>query len=152
MKLIIGADHRGAEAATRLAERLITLGHDVRTISPAPGEACDYPEPAFEVGQAIARNESDMGVLICGTGVGMCMAANKVHGVRAANVHDEITAELSRSHNDANIICISADLLGPRLIEKVVDVFLATPFAGGRHERRLQKITAIEQGHDPRTT
>jgi ribose 5-phosphate isomerase B len=151
MKLIIGADHRGAEAASRVAERLITLGHQVRTVSPPPGEACDYPEPAYDVGQAISRGECQMGVLICGTGVGMCMAANKIDGVRAANVHDEITAELSRSHNNANIICLSADLLGPRLIDKVVEVFLATPFAGGRHDRRLQKIAAIEQGRDPRS-
>jgi len=151
MKLYIGADHRGAEAATRLAERLTTIGHDVRVISPSPGETCDYPEPAFVIGHAVASGECQMGVLICGTGVGMCIAANKIKGVRAASVHDEITAELSRSHNDANIICLSADLLGQRLIEKIVDTCVATQFSGGRHERRLSKIRHIEEGKDPRS-
>jgi ribose 5-phosphate isomerase B len=150
MKLMIGADHRGAEAANRLSERLMTLGHQVRVISPPPGEACDYPEPAWDVGKDVAAGACDMGILICGTGVGMCIAANKVAGVRAASVHDEITAELSRSHNDANVICVSADLLGQRLIEKIVDLFIATPFGGGRHERRVAKIKAMEQGRDPR--
>jgi ribose 5-phosphate isomerase B len=88
-------------------------------------------------------------VLICGTGVGMAIAANKVKGVRAAVVHDELTAEISRSHNDANVLCMSADLLGQRLIEKIVDVWIATPFAGGRHARRVHKIEAIERGDDP---
>lgn len=151
MKLHIGADHRGAEAATRLAERLLTLGHQVVVSSPSPGETCDYPEPAYVIGHAVSAGEADMGVLICGTGVGMCIAANKIKGVRAASIHDEITAELSRSHNDANVICLSADLLGQRLIEKIVDTCLNTPFSGGRHERRISKIRQIESGNDPRS-
>jgi len=150
MQLLIGADHRGAEAATRLGERLTTLGHQVRVVSPPAGEACDYPEQAWEVGNLVAKGDYEMGVLICGTGVGMCIAANKVKGVRAASVHDEITAELSRSHNDANVVCLSADLLGQRLIEKIVDLCIITPFSGGRHERRVAKIRTMEDGRDPR--
>lgn len=151
MKIAIGADHRGAEAAAKIAERLKKLGHEVVALNmPPPGEACDYPEPAYIVGQLVAKHEAETAVLICGTGVGMCMAVNKIPGIRAANVHDEITAEISRSSNDANVICLSADLLGLRLMEQVIDQWLKTPFAGGRHERRLAKIRAIEEGRDPR--
>lgn len=150
IKLAIGADHRGREAASRLAEWLVRQGHQVDVVVPAPGEACDYPEPAFAVGQSVAGGAVDRGVLICGTGVGTCIAANKVRGVRAASVHDEITAEVSRAHADANIICLSADLLGQRLMEKILDTWLSTPFQGGRHVRRVQKIQAIEDGRDPR--
>lgn len=150
MKLAIGADHRGGEAAGRLAERLRTAGHEVELFVPPPGEPCDYPEPAWVVGNLVSGGSAALGVLICGTGVGMCIAANKIRGVRAASVHDEITAELSRSHTDANVICLSADLLGIKLIEKIVDLFLRTPFEGGRHSRRVEKIGAIEAGLDPR--
>ena len=90
-----------------------------------------------------------MGILVCGSGIGMCIAANKVKGVRAALVHDELTAEMSRGHNDANVLCLSADLLGQRLIEKIAEVWLGTAFQGGRHERRVRKIAAIENGQDP---
>lgn len=152
MRIAIGADHRGAEAASKIADRLTKQGHEiVALLLPPSGEACDYPEPAWSVGQLIASRSADSAVLICGTGVGMCMAVNKIHGIRAANVHDEVTAEISRASNDANVICLSADLLGLRLMEQVIDTWLKTPFAGGRHERRLQKIVAIEQGKDPRT-
>lgn len=151
MKIAIGADHRGAEAATKIADRLKKQGHEVIALHvPAGGEACDYPEPAWVVGQMVAKHEAETAVLVCGTGVGMCMAVNKIPGIRAANVHDEITAEISRGSNDANVICLSADLLGLRLMEQVIDVWIKTPFAGGRHERRLAKITAIEHGKDPR--
>jgi len=151
MKLAIGADHRGHEVATRLAETLRQQGHQVALHTPPPGVACDYPETAWIVGSAVAKGEAEMGVLVCGTGVGMCMAANKIPGVRAASIHDEITAELCRSHNNANVVCFSADLLGYRLIEKITDTCMNTPFAGGRHARRLEKIVAIEQGKDPQS-
>ncbi len=149
IKIAIGADHRGGEAAVHLAERLRTSGHDVSVHVPQPGQPSDYPDAAYTVGHMVADGKVGVGVLICGTGVGMSIAANKVKGVRAAAVHDEITAQLSRSHNDANILCLSADLLGVRLIEKIIDTFLATPFEGGRHARRVDKIKAIEDGHGP---
>ena len=151
MKIGLGADHRGTSSIKLLADKLKNEGHQVLVLGDVSGEPCDYPEPAFKVANAVAKGDIELGVLICGTGVGVCIAANKVKGVRAANVHDEITAQLSRSHNNANILCLSADLLGQRLIEKIVDQWLATPFSGGRHTRRVDKIAAIEQGKAPST-
>lgn len=150
MNLMIGSDHRGADAARALQRRLQDAGHTVSMSVPQATEPCDYPEPAWVVGQAVASGTVEKGILLCGTGIGTSIAANKVPGVRAAVVHDEITAELSRSHNDANILCMSADLLGMRLIEKITDLWLRTSFDGGRHERRIGKIARIEHGQDPR--
>lgn len=150
MNLTIGADHRGTEAATRLADRLRSLGHHVELYVPPLGQPADYPDPAWIVGSAVANGRAHMGVLIDGSGVGMCIAANKIRGVRAAPLHDEVTAEVSRAHIDANVACLSADLLGQRLMEKIIDLFLGTPFQGGRHARRLEKLRAIEEGRDPR--
>jgi ribose 5-phosphate isomerase B len=149
MNIGIGADHRGAHSAKALMDRLASAGHTVRPFSSMTGDTCDYPLPAFSLGQALAQGHVERGVLICGTGIGMCIAANKISGVRAALAHDELTAEISRSHNDANVLCLSADLLGQRLIEKIVDTWLVTPFQGGRHARRLEEIAMIEQGKDP---
>ncbi len=151
MRVILGADHRGATAIQSVAEKLKREGHDVRVLGVCDGRACDYPDHAYLVGKAISAGEGDFGVLICGTGVGMAIASNKIAGVRAAVVHDELTAQISRSHNNANVLCLSGDLLGVRLIEKIVDVWLRTPFEGGRHARRVDKIALIEQGIDPST-
>jgi len=151
MKIALGADHRGSQSIINVADRLGREGHDIAVFGSRDGEPCDYPEPAFQVASAVARGDADRGILICGTGIGMCIAANKVRGVRAATVHDELTAGLSRTHNDANVLCLSGDLLGARLIDKIVDVWLATNFEGGRHQRRVEKIKAIEQGLDPAT-
>jgi ribose 5-phosphate isomerase B len=151
MRVGLGADHRGAASAKQLHARLVALGHHVEAFSSLSGETCDYPIPAYHLGSAIAAGRIDKGILICGTGIGMCIAANKVPGVRAALAHDELTAEISRTHNDANVLCLSADLLGQRLIEKLVETFLATPFQGGRHARRLEEIAVIEAGRDPAT-
>lgn len=149
MRLALSADHRGVGATRQLADRLKSQGHTVTILGSMSGETCDYPDPAYAVGHAIARGEADRGILLCGSGIGMSIAANKVKGVRAALVHDELTAEMSRSHNDANVVCMSADLLGQKLIEKIVDIWLTTPFQAGRHERRVRKIHAIEEGVDP---
>jgi len=148
MRIAMSADHRGAAAARQVADRLRGEGHQIELVD-AGGQMVDYPEPAWQVGKAVADGKADVGLLICGTGIGMSIAANKVKGVRAAVAHDELTAQISRSHNDANVLCLSADLLGQRLIENIVDVWLKTPFEGGRHARRLHKITAIEDGKDP---
>lgn len=147
MKIAIGSDHRGREAAMHLESRLRSAGHDIIAMSiPESGAISDYPDSAMIVAIAVSRANADRGILICGTGLGMSIAANKVHGVRAAAVHDEITAELSRSHLDANICCLSADLLGVRLMEKIVDHWLELEFEGGRHQRRVDKIKKIEDG------
>ena len=149
MKIAIGADHRGAAAAQTVADHLRDKGHQVTMLGDCSVESCDYPERAYEVGHAVAAGTAERGLLLCGTGIGMRIAANKVKGVRAAVVSDELTAQLSRQHNDANVLCLSADLLGIRLIEKIVGVFVATSFEGGRHQRRVSKITAIENGLNP---
>lgn len=148
-RVVIGSDHRGSEAAASIAESLRRSGHEVTLIESCADQPCDYPEQAWKVGRMIQHHQADRGVLICGTGIGMSIAANKIAGVRAAVVHDEMTSQLSRAHNDANVICLSADLLGARIMEKVVQAFMTTPFEGGRHARRVNKIAEIEQGRDP---
>ena len=151
MKISIGADHRGANAARQLADKLRSEGHEVVVAGGLDGTPCDYPERAYEVGNTVASGGADAGILICGTGIGMSIAANKIAGVRAAVVHDELTAALSRTHNNANVACLSADLLGQRIMEQIIDAFLGSTFEGGRHERRLRKIALIERGENPST-
>jgi ribose 5-phosphate isomerase B len=146
MRIALSADHRGSSIVKALQEKLAREGQQAEILGDCAGGSCDYPERAFEVATAVAQNKYDAGILVCGTGIGMSIAANKVKGVRAAVAHDELTAELSRAHNNANILCMSGDLLGQRLIEKIVDVWLKTPFEGGRHARRIHKISAIEEG------
>ena len=149
-RIAIGSDHRGADAADDLAEALRSAGHDVSLIGAADGP-CDYPEPAYQVATAVASGDVQMGILLCGSGIGMSIAANKIKGIRAAVVHDELTSQLSRQHNNANVLCLSADLLGQKLVEQIAKVFLKTDFEGGRHARRVRKIAAIEDGIDPAT-
>lgn len=152
-KVSIGADHRGAEVRTHLIETLKHQGYEVLDLPTAchDTKGCDYPDDAYRVAKSVADSRADFGILICGSGIGMSIAANKVRGVRAALVHDEIGADLSRRHNNANVLCLSADMLGVRFIDKIVHTWLKTPFEGGRHARRLAKVTAIEQGGDPST-
>lgn len=149
MNISIGADHRGSDVTLRLVQFLREQGHHVTRHGSTDGEPCDYPEAAFRVGTEVAAGKAERGILVCGTGIGMSIAANKVPGVRAAVVHDELTAHLARSHNDANVLCLSADLIGGRSIEKIVEVFLRDKFEGGRHARRVAKVRAIESGADP---
>ncbi|HEY7330535.1 MAG TPA: ribose 5-phosphate isomerase B [Gemmataceae bacterium] len=144
MKIAIGSDHRGFEAKTRIVSVLHQLGHEVHDGGPQSRDSVDYPDFAFEVARAVSEGRAERGILICGTGIGMCIAANKVHNVRAAPCHDCITAEMSRRHNDANVLCLSADLLGEELIERMVRIWLETAFEGGRHARRVEKITRFE--------
>jgi ribose 5-phosphate isomerase B len=144
MKIAIGSDHRGFEVKQRIITALQQLGHEVLDVGPHRRESVDYPDFAFQVATAVGEGRVDRGVLICGTGIGMCIAANKVHGVRAAPCHDSITAEMSRRHNDANVLCVSADLLGDEVIDRMVRIWLETEFEGGRHARRVEKITRFE--------
>jgi ribose 5-phosphate isomerase B len=144
MRIAVGSDHRGFEAKHRIQGVLRTMGHDVLDVGPDGKGSVDYPDFAFQVGRAVGEGRSERGILICGTGIGMCIAANKVPGVRAAPCHDSITAEMSRRHNDANVLCLSADLLGEELIERMVRLWLETPFEGGRHARRVDKIVQFE--------
>jgi ribose 5-phosphate isomerase B len=146
MKIAVGSDHRGVEAKKRLVPFVQQLGHEVIDMGPESSDSVDYPDYALRVAQAVGGQQVDRGILICGTGIGMCIAANKVKGVRAAPCHDSITAEMSRRHNDANILCLSADLLGADLMERMVRIWLATEFEAGRHARRVDKITRYENG------
>jgi len=151
MKIALGADHRGAEAVRAIGDALIAAGHEPMPLGLCQDRACDYPDMAYPVADAVATGRADRGILVCGSGIGMSIAANKVKGIRAALVHDEVGAEVSRRHNDANVICIAADMLGVRVIERIVQTWLRTEFEGGRHDRRVQKIKAIELGQDPTT-
>ncbi len=146
MKIAIGSDHRGFDAKRRLVSLVQQLGHEVLDLGPEGSESVDYPDYALQVAQAVSEGRVERGILICGTGIGMCIAANKVKGVRAAPCHDSITAEMSRRHNDANVLCLSADLLGEELIDRMVRIWLETDFEGGRHARRVDKITRFETG------
>ena len=144
MRIAIGSDHRGVAARLRLIGLLERLGHEVVDCGSHGTEAVDYPDIAADVAHRVSHGTVDRGVLLCCTGVGMAIAANKVHGVRAATCHDEVTAEMSRRNNDLNVLCLSAEMLGQELQDKMIQTWLETPFEGGRHARRLAKIEALE--------
>ena len=151
MKIAISTDHRGESLYPYLMDLIQLRGHEIVAVAQCQGESCDYPDMAWGACQPVSNGEADRAILVCGSGIGMSIAANKVRGIRAAVVHDEIGARMSRAHNDANVLCLSADMLGERLIEQIVDTWLKTPFDGGRHGRRVNKIMAIESGVDPAT-
>ncbi len=150
MKIALGMDHRGVDVGRVLTTALPGEGHEVQVLGPCDEDSCDYPDVTWPVAKAVVAGEADRGILVCGTGIGASIAANKVSGVRAALVHDETTAELSRRHNDANVLCLAGDVLtDDEQILRIVTVWLATPFDGGRHARRVNKIAAIERRSRP---
>ncbi|TWT47591.1 ribose 5-phosphate isomerase B [Botrimarina hoheduenensis] len=144
MKIAVASDHRGVDLKRKVISVLESLGHKVVDDGANTNDSVDYPDFASVVGRRVSHGEADRGVLICGTGIGMAIAANKFPGVRAAPCTDEVTAEISRRHNDLNVLCLSADLLSPRVVERMVSVWIGTEFEGGRHARRLEKIRDIE--------
>jgi ribose 5-phosphate isomerase B len=150
MKIAIGSDHRGFETKQQVKAIAAELGHECIDFGTSDNYPVDYPDLAYPAATAVARKEADRAILACATGIGMSMAANKIHGVRAALCHDELSAQVSRDHNDANVLCLSADQIGTVLLRKIVEVWLTTEFSGGRHERRVRKIHIIEEGKDPR--
>lgn len=151
MRISIGSDHRGTELKSALVALVESLGHKAFDEGPCGGESVDYPDIAAVTARRVSRGECDRGILICGTGIGMSITANKFLGVRAAVANEEATARLSRQHNDANILCLSGDLplTGAdqkiRQIESLVKTWLETPFEGGRHGRRVEKISEYEK-------
>jgi len=145
MKIALGNDHRGVAVKQRVVELLIKLGHQVNDIGANAPTSVDYPDYAIPVGEEVSSGRAERGILICATGHGMCIAANKVAGVRAANCRDVMDAELCRRHNDANVMCLAADLLGEDQIERMIRTWLATDFEGGRHGRRTEKVVAYEK-------
>lgn len=145
MKVAIASDHRGYHLKERVMSLLKSRGHEVIDEGPASDAAVDYPDFAALVAKKVSSGEVERGILICGTGIGMAISANKFAGVRAAACADEVTAELSRRHNDLNILCLSGDLLSANSTERVVIKWMETEFEGGRHQRRVEKIRQLEQ-------
>jgi ribose 5-phosphate isomerase B len=151
MKIAVANDHRGVEAKEQIKAILTELGHEYIDFGSSGSAPVDYPDVAYAAASAVSKKDVDMAILVCGTGIGMSIAANKVHGVRAALCYDELNARISRQHNDSNVLCLSGDLLGSQVLRKIVEVWLTTGFTGGRHQRRVEKIKAIEEGKDPRS-
>jgi ribose 5-phosphate isomerase B len=145
MRFAIGSDHRGYHLKEQIIAILRAKGHEVDDEGACGPESVDYPDFAALVAKKVSQGAVERGILICGTGIGMAIAANKFPGVRAAPCSDEVTAEISRRHNNLNVLCLSADMLSPRTVERMVEVWVATPFEGGRHERRVEKIHLLEQ-------
>ncbi|MHC4478498.1 MAG: ribose 5-phosphate isomerase B [Planctomycetota bacterium] len=149
MKIAVGSDHRGFEAKQQIKAIVTQLGHECIDVGTTNSHPVDYPDPAYSAATAVAKEQADMAILTCATGIGMSIAANKIVGIRAAICHDELNARISRDHNDANVLCIPGDQVNETLLRKIVEVWLDTEFSGGRHKRRVDKIAAIEKGADP---
>ena len=144
MKIAFGSDHAGYEYRQMLMAHARELGHEVIDYGTFSKESCDYPVYGHAVGAAVANGEADRGILVCGTGVGMAIAANKVRGIRACCCSDSFSARMTRAHNDANILTFGERVVGQGLALELVDAFLTTEFEGGRHQRRVDLITALE--------
>jgi len=146
MKIAIAADHAGFALKQKLRQKLEDAGHQVVDFGPNNADSCDYPDFAQPVAREVAQGRSDRGILVCSTGIGMAMAANKIRGVRAAPAQSEDEVRLTREHNDANVLTLGARYLQEERAAELIDVFLKTEFAGGRHARRVAKIAQLEEG------
>ena len=144
-KIVVGSDHGGLELKRQLCDGLAGWGWTVEDVGCSTAQSVDYPDFAETVGRKVADGEADVGLLICGTGIGMCIAANKVRGVRAALCHECYSAQMARAHNDANVLCLGGRVVGPELARQVLATFLESSFEGGRHQRRLDKIASFER-------
>jgi ribose 5-phosphate isomerase B len=145
MKIAIGADHAGFSLKEKLRQKLAGEGHDVVDFGTVSTESCDYPDFAQKVGRDVAQGRSDRGILVCSTGIGMAMAANKIDGVRAAPAQNDDEVKFTREHNDANVLTLGAKYLDENRALDLIDIFLKTEFAGGRHARRVAKIAQLEK-------
>jgi ribose 5-phosphate isomerase B len=147
LKWYVGADHAGYSLKEILCESLRKLGDEVVDLGTVNGtNSVDYPDYGEKVARAVAADGSSRGLLVCGTGVGISIAANKVIGIRAARVTDAYSARMSRAHNDANVLCVGERVVGPGVAEEIVKIFRDTEFEGGRHQRRVDKIMELEKG------
>lgn len=144
MRIALASDHAGFELKDHLVTALVAAGNDVIDVGTAGTESVDYPRFAETAARLVADGQADRGVLVCGSGNGVAIVANKVAGVRAVNAHDADEAEMSRRHNDANVVTLSGARLSPEQADGIVGTFLTTPFEGGRHQRRVDQIAAIE--------
>ena len=149
MRIAVANDHRGHKAIEPIKAIISQLGLTCVDLSTTSEQPVDYPDIAYVASKAVAEGQAERAILVCGTGIGMCIAANKVKGIRAALCYDELAAKLSREHNDANVLCLSGDLVGPTMMRKIIETWLTTDFVAGRHLRRVHKIQAIEEGKDP---
>jgi len=145
MKYYVGSDHAGYAVKGLVVQMLVSRGYEVEDLGTYSSERVDYPDYAEKVARAVVADPSSRGVLICGTGIGMSIAANKIDGIRAAHCNDWYTAKMARAHNDANILCFGERVSGPGVIESMIDVFTTTEFEGGRHTGRVEKIMALEK-------
>ena len=143
--IVLGSDHAGVQLKAAIAEHLRQLGHEVEDLGAHDESSVDYPDFAEKVGHAVTGGRAERGVLICGTGVGLSISATKLPGVRAALCGDTFTARMSREHNDANVLCLGARVVGTGLALDIVSTWLGAQFEGGRHQRRLDKIAALER-------
>ena len=148
MKIAIGNDHTAVELKNHIKEFLENKGYDVTDFGTSSGERTDYPIYGYKVARSVADKEFDFGILICGTGIGMSLAANKVKGIRAAVCSEPYSARLTRAHNNANIIAFGARVVGPSMAEMIVEEFLTTEYEGGRHQKRIDMISDIENGEE----
>lgn len=145
MKIALGSDHRGYEAKELIKSLLQRSGHEVIDFGTEESRVCDYPDYGIPASLAVSNGQADRAVLICGSGVGMSITANKIPGIRAALCQDELTAQMSRKHNDANILCLPAMLINDPLITKIAESWINAEFEGGRHIKRVEKMMAAEQ-------
>lgn len=145
MKYYIGADHAGIDIKAYVKELFEKRGHEVVDLGPNTKDRVDYPDYASKVCQSVLENEGSKGILICGSGIGMSMAANKFDGIRAALCHNEYSAKMAREHNDANVICLGERVSGFGMVEAIIDAWNESSFEGGRHEGRVEKINAISK-------
>jgi ribose 5-phosphate isomerase B len=145
LKIAIGSDHRGFALKVHLVSSLSEAGHELADLGCASPDPVDYPDYAFKVGEAVASGAAERGIVICGSGIGMSIAANKVHGVRAALCCTVEDARMTRRHNDSNVLALSERGFGDPTTDELVTVWLSTPFEGGRHARRVEKIRAYEE-------
>ena len=145
MKIVVAADHVGFALKQQVLEYLKGRGLEVEDCGPANAESVDYPDFAEKVAARVAARQADCGVLVCGTGIGMMLAANKVPGIRAVAANDTLSARMAREHNDANVLTMGARMIDGAAMRQIVDAWLSTPFAGGRHQRRVEKIEALDQ-------
>ena len=145
MKIAIAADHGGFELKDSMVEYIKSLGNEVMNLGTNSADSVDYPDYAKKVCEEIQQGNSDLGILICGTGIGMSLAANKFEGIRAACVSDVYSAKMSRNHNNANVLCIGARVIGDEVAKLIIKTFLENEFEAGRHQRRVDKIMAFEK-------
>ena len=144
MKIAIGCDHGGLEHKNAIAEQLIERGFEVEDFGIYEQKPIDYPEIALKVAKSVAEKENELGILVCGTGIGMSLAANKVKGIRAAAVSEHFSAKYTRLHNNSNILCLGGRVIGVGTALELADLFVDTEFEGGRHQKRIDMISAIE--------